>query len=409
MDAPAAQPGLKRFLAGTHRTASPDETLEWIAPLARRVGITRVANITGLDVIGVPVVAVIRPNSRSIAVAQGKGLTLAAAKVSGLMESIENYHAEHVQAPLLLANWREMLRRGDTIDLNGLPRVQGSTFSDGVKMLWIEGHGIMARKPLWVPFEIVHANYTLPLATGSGAFVMSDSGVASGNHPLEATSHGICELVERDAVTLWAHSGERERAAQRIRLDEIDDDPCRDLLERFARAGVSVAVWNVTSDIGIPAFFCTIVDREPRGLRSPRPASGAGCHPSRAVALVRALTEAAQTRLTMIAGSRDDIGIATYRRQEDRALLDSTLRMMNAAAPAFMFSDVPTHVGGTLEDDIDWELGRLACAGLAEACVVDLTSPELHIPVVRVVIPGLEGIHDAPGFIPGVRLRRRLK
>src|SRR5947209_4551762 len=81
---PGAGPGRleKRFRAGTHRVATPEETLAWVLPKARQMGITRIANVTGLDVVGLPVVAVMRPNSKSIAVAQGKGLSLAAAKVS---------------------------------------------------------------------------------------------------------------------------------------------------------------------------------------------------------------------------------------------------------------------------------------------------------------------------------------
>jgi YcaO-like protein with predicted kinase domain len=191
----------KSHTLGTHRTVAPEETLRRILPLLPRAGITRVANITGLDVIGVPVVAVVRPNSRSIAVAQGKGLDLVAAKVSGIMESLENYHAERVRLPLMLASWEEMRERGRTLDLAALPRLAGSILDPRAPFLWVQGHEILGRTSIWLPFELVHTAYTLPLPTASGAFQMNDSGVASGNHPLEATSHAVCELAERDAVT----------------------------------------------------------------------------------------------------------------------------------------------------------------------------------------------------------------
>lgn len=61
------------------------------------MGITRVADVTGLDRIGIPVVMVCRPNARSLAVSQGKGIDIEAATVSGLMESVELYHAEHIE------------------------------------------------------------------------------------------------------------------------------------------------------------------------------------------------------------------------------------------------------------------------------------------------------------------------
>ena len=86
----------KRFRDGTHRVVDPAVTLARVMPLAPRMGITRVAVLTGLDTIGIPVAAAIRPNSRSIAQHQGKGATLDAAKASAVMEAAETWHAESV-------------------------------------------------------------------------------------------------------------------------------------------------------------------------------------------------------------------------------------------------------------------------------------------------------------------------
>src|SRR4030081_492760 len=94
--------------AGTHRTVDPAETIARIRPFMPAMAITRIANITGLDCIGIPVVTVCRPNSRSLAVSQGKGLDLVSAQASGLMESIEFYHAERVLLPLKLASYEEL-------------------------------------------------------------------------------------------------------------------------------------------------------------------------------------------------------------------------------------------------------------------------------------------------------------
>src|SRR4051812_35005545 len=90
----------KGFRAGTHRCVSPAETVARLRPHLAGMGITRVANVTGLDVIGIPVVMVCRPNSRSLSVSQGKGLDLDAARASGLMESVEMFHAERAIGPL---------------------------------------------------------------------------------------------------------------------------------------------------------------------------------------------------------------------------------------------------------------------------------------------------------------------
>ena len=99
--------GEKQLKLGSHRICSAGETLKRIESQAGKFGITRVANITGLDRIGIPVTLAIRPNSRSVAVSQGKGRTLDDAKASALMEAIEIWHAENFSAPVYYGKQRE--------------------------------------------------------------------------------------------------------------------------------------------------------------------------------------------------------------------------------------------------------------------------------------------------------------
>jgi ribosomal protein S12 methylthiotransferase accessory factor len=372
------------------------------------MGITRIANVTGLDSIGIPVVTVCRPNARSVSVAQGKGLTLAAAKASGLMESVESYHAEHAHLPLIRASHNEVRFNRRVVDVATLPRSSASSFHDNLQILWVEGLNLVDGEPLWLPFELVHTNFTLPLPSGSGSFVMSSNGLASGNHVLEAISHGLCEVVERDCTTLWHCSSEESKQRTRLDLSTVDDPGCLEILAKYEAASVVVAAWETTSDVGIPSFLCTIVERSPDRLR-PLPAmNGMGCHPAREVALLRALTEAAQGRMTMITGSRDDLRRTTYAETQDLEFLRRMEQRIQASGPARRFSDVPTWDGATFEEDIQWELERLRAVGIEQVAVVDLTKRELGIAVVRVVIPGLESIHDIPGYAPGPRARRLL-
>jgi ribosomal protein S12 methylthiotransferase accessory factor len=238
---------------------------------------------------------------------------------------------------------------------------------------------------------------------------MSSSGLASGNHPNEALSHALCELIERDAVTLHRFSSERVRGQTRVDLRTVDDPVCRALLDRYDQAGILVAVWEITSDIGVAAFACTIVDGDPNPNRPIGPMGGYGCHPSRAIALSRALTEAAQSRLTIITGSRDDVrhqGPAGPQADLDAAI--TVRRKLLAEAPARSYRDAPDFSGATLEEDVKCILERLLSAAIREAVAVDLTKPVFKIPVVRVIVPGLEPLCDVPGYVPGARARRRL-
>ncbi len=101
--------------AGPHRSQTPEATLALTRPLLPRLGITRVGVLTGLDVVGIPVAAAYRPNSRSIAVHQGKGRTPAAAKVSAVMEAAECWHAETADLPLRLGGFDEIRRHGTAV------------------------------------------------------------------------------------------------------------------------------------------------------------------------------------------------------------------------------------------------------------------------------------------------------
>lgn len=396
----------KHFREGTDRAVPPEETLARARPLMERLGITRIANITGLDRIGIPVVAVQRPNSRSLSVSQGKGATLVAAQVSGLMESIESYHAEHVQLPLLHGSYREMHDRQRVVNVQGLARLSVSCFHPDVPMLWLVGTDLISGKQVLVPYELVHTDFRVPLPTGSGAFVMSSNGLASGNHITEALSHAICELVERDANTLWHYSGTRAQQQRQLDLATVDDDNCREVLKRFDSAGVDVIAWETTGDVGICSYLCTIVDKKGCADWPMLPVSGSGCHPKRAIALLRALTEAAQGRLTLISGSRDDLSEKSFNDAEVRSRSAKVRENIEGTTPSRTFQDAPDREHDTFDADVQWELESLIRAGIHEAIAVNLSHPDVDIPVVRVVIPYLETMSELRGFVPGVRARK---
>lgn len=402
----------KHFTRGTHRTVEPQETLRRACELAPLVGITRVANVTGLDRIGVPVVAVHRPNSRSLVVSQGKGLDLIAAKVSGMMEAIESDHAERPQLPLRLESYEELSRRLSVVNVAALPRISTSTFGVAKRILWCEGRNLANTEPCWAPFEMVHTDFTIPLPSGSGCFLMSSNGLASGNHPLEAISHGICELVERDAMALWELAGGARQPERRLDPDSIDDPFCRQVLDQFSAADIDLGIWDATSDVGLATFVCFIADR-PGVPGEVHTSHGSGCHPSREIALLRALTEAAQTRLTYIAGARDDADHRFFARARSTTRIDefrANLRRPHGTAMRD-FRTVPTYTATTFEQDVAWLLECLRRVGLEEVVAVDLSRPKFPVSVVRVLIPGLEGLFDAPGYVPGARataLRARM-
>ncbi len=381
------------------RAVGPAQTLARVAPFFPVMGITRVANVTGLDRVGIPVVLVCRPNSRSVAVSQGKGVDLDSAKASGVMESVESYHAERLQGPLLMGSLEELRYDHRLADVTRLPCHRSTAISGQCRTLWMAGDNLLGDDvPTLVPYDLVRLDFTRDAGATSG-FASGSNGLASGNSKLEAVCHAICELLERDATTLWHLQG--CHAATKLDTETVDDEVSCDLLQRFASADVAVGAWDTTSDSGVPSFLCRAVSSDPWSGHTVRPATGMGCHPNRAVALRRALTEAAQSRLTFISGARDDLFREDYARllgPDVQARWLSTVQV----APQRCFADVPTWPGGSLKDAVDWLLDRLRSIGIDQAIVVDLTRPEFEVPVVKVIVPGLEGIDDA-GYVLGER------
>ncbi len=398
-------PMTRKLTTGGHRIVAASDTFARAKRLLEPLGITRVANVTGLDCVGIPVVTVARPNARSLAVSQGKGLTLDAARASGVMEAIELYHAERVELPLRLASWNELRFSHQLADVARLPRVSPSAFTPNRQLLWVEGTELLSGQRMWLPYEAVHINLTVPFPSGTGCFILSSNGLASGNHPLEAMVHGICEVIERDAATLHLSRPANEQAVRRVDLGSVGDADCRHLLRLYEDAGVAVAVWDMTTDIRVAAFRCVIVDRDPSPVRPLAPVEGFGCHLVREAALARALTEAAQARLTLITGSRDDNLPELYAAGHDAAFIEhSRLEILKSAVRSF--GEAPSYETSSLEEDLAILLRSLRGAGIEQVIAVDLSKPGLDIPVFRIVAPSLEPYHGVSGGRGGLRALR---
>lgn len=392
----------KGWREGTDRVTSPRVTFDRVIAHAERMGITRVSDITGLDRIGIPVALCCRPNSRGLAVSQGKGLDLEAARTSALMESVESWHAERPARATFYGATDDVARDHRLVDLDALPRPGATAVRRDVPTLWTQAEDLLGGPGALVPYELITTDYALPRPPGRGLVAASTSGLASGNHPVEALVHALCELVERDACHAWNRDREHVEAARRVDPRTVEDPACRATLERYAGAGVAVGLWELTSDIGLPVFACVIVDARPDPLRPTAAADGAGCHPRREVALLRALTEAAQSRLTQIVGAREDMSRAVHAHLLAPATGDRVRRRLRPPSTLRDFAAAPTFDSSDLQLDLLHVLGRLQAAGLEQALTVDLSRPEYGIAVVRAVVPGLRSA-DAGAHQPRPR------
>jgi ribosomal protein S12 methylthiotransferase accessory factor len=384
----------KRFTYGTHRACDPIETLDRIRPHFSKMGITRLADVTGLDRVGMPVCMAVRPNSKSLSVNQGKGLSLPLAKVSAAMETIESYHAENIQLEKRLASYREIVEDSTACDPMSLPLLRDSVYHPDLPVYWVEGFDLIQEETVWVPYDLVHTDFRIE-PDQPVVFRMNSNGLASGNHIIEAISHAICEVVERDATMLWRIR--RDYTSNPVAFVDpqtIGSPACRDVLRQLSDAALEVYISHQTSSVGIPAFGCSLVD-----LKALNPFiysdiyAGYGAHLSKEIAILRAVTEAVQSRLTFIAGARDDMFQSMYRLADMASYQESRVQRLQSIPRTIDYRELPSLETDNLVDDVKRQLQMVQNAGFNRAIFVDLTQQEIDIPVVRVIIPGMEYEH----------------
>ncbi|MFC9768904.1 YcaO-like family protein [Rhodococcus jostii] len=365
-----------------HRARTPEQTWEAFSGVFERVGITRVAELTRLDRIGIPVFQAVRPLARSLTLSQGKGLSAASARVGAAMESVEVWHAERPsvdhRAPirevaLQLPYNLEALTRSDMIVPIPPARIQD----------WTTATSLVNGSITVVPTEAIRFDLTLPVWPPR-VFDGTTNGLASGNTLIEAQLHGMLEVIERDSVarTLAQYSSSRVTLAARAIDPHTVTGPASRMLEAVWSADCTVTIADMTADWGVATLVCVISSRD-----TVFRAGGFGCDPDREVALSRAVCEAAQSRLTMISGARDDIDTTLYRHPSALDPLPSELA--NGEGVGSAFSSVPTAaVCADPSDELNLLVSLLKRRGHMPVAV-DLTDSDLGLPVTKIIVPTL--------------------
>ncbi|WP_296433449.1 MULTISPECIES: YcaO-like family protein [unclassified Rhizobium] len=362
---------------------SAPATLARVTPLLAQFGITRVARHTGLDHIGMPVWCAYAPNAPSAVVAQGKGLSDVDARVSAVMEALERAVASRPAVSTFRATVQELRDNGHPLTtLECLIGLHQADIGPHEPVEWVKGRELISGGMIHVPFEAVILN-----RTRQTRFWMSSDGLASGNTIDEAILHGMLERIERDAYVLWQISDESVRHSRCVDPALFRDDVLDRLLERIKSSGLVLKLFDITSDVAIPCFTALLGPRAAlsgAAVRFAEVTGGSGAHPSAVRAAIRAITEAAQSRLTFISGARDDIAPTAF-----QALLPAELRVSFTSRPTV---PPPPSVakGLSLQQYLDHTTDKLRAAGIAMVAAVQLSHPDLPFAVVKVLIPDLE-------------------
>jgi ribosomal protein S12 methylthiotransferase accessory factor len=389
--------------SGVERTVRPAVTIRRARAVLDVIGVTKVADVTELDRVGIPNFMTVRPHDLGpgLSYYNGKGRTRDDAHAGALMEAIERHAGERYDGDIVAASPYNMSRRHACIDPLEIHVPMVRTYNEDLRLEWVLGFDLIGRKPTYVPLNCVMAPYDTP--EGQPLLYSSTNGLASGNTRLEALCHALCEVIERDASALAMARSDLRPAVAEILADLGFDDRVlperRDpplispeglprsaamLLRKLQRAGLKVRLRNLTSSTGIPTIDCAIADpSEPTGLADAH--GGCGTHPDARIALTRALTEAAQSRVAFIQGGREDIAEFVSAKQAP-----PEIEAWNDGGVTTSFDDIPSYQHASINEDVELMIDRMHRSGFDQVVVVDITVAQVGIPVVRVVAPRAE-------------------
>lgn len=326
----------------------------------------------------------------------GTGVDPEHARIVACAEALERYaNCLYDDAQLRWASANEI--GAEALDLDTLPRCSATELADphcpvvlpdkDGQMRWIRGVDLRTRKSSWIPAVLVYMHIsahgaekiTNPISTGAAAHT----------DPVRAITGALCEVIERDAISLvWL----QKLALPRIELDVVGPELQR-YLDLYADRDVTVQLFDATTDVGIPIVYAVSIAPNHPDCHTVV-ACAAGLDPQ--VAAAKAISETVSVRIALQGDKApDDVhdfnGVsdgAIYMGDPARAsaydfLLDSAARRR--------LSEMPSLATGDSTEDLRVVLDRLDAGG-HDSYLVDLTPDEamrVGMTVVRAVIPGM--------------------
>ena len=373
------------YFTGTHRVIAPEKTIENNEDKLKVAGVTRIADITDLDRIGIPIYTAIRPTAEegAVSIYGGKGITKEHSKASAMMEAFERYSAERQDSDdAIIAKIDEI--EGNYIDpksLNLPKELEKKDITD-LKLEWSLAKDIVSNEDHYIPTNAIFHPYKYPVSL----FKSNTNGLASGNVLEEAILHGIFEVIERDA---WSIFELTHKNYAQIDIDSIESDVINESIDKFESNGIKIKLMDFTADIKIPTIAASADDTVTKdaGLLT----LGMGTHLDPEVAILRALTEVAQSRATQINGAREDTVRADFAREAGyermKRINKYYFRQEDEKIP---LSSIENKSTTSITEDLKIVKEELMANDLDKILYYDLTRPELNVSVVRVIIPEME-------------------
>ncbi|MCD4703054.1 MAG: YcaO-related McrA-glycine thioamidation protein [Methanosarcinaceae archaeon] len=382
-----------RYMEGTQRVLDESTSLNNVQDHLEEIGITRVASITDLDRISIPIFSTIRPSAAegAISIYSGKGATEPQARISAIMEGFERCLAErngvnldvteNVSVPEIIGTCKEAAM--DHYALDPATLLLPEPLAEDALVEWTLGYDLLQNREVFVPSNAVYHPYDAP-GQSAKLFRSNTNGLAAGSVMEEAILHGLLEVIERDALSM----AEFNRNSGRELILTPEDGINYELVQKFKDKDVDIKLWVLSHDTDITTVVASTDDIQ---LEDPALlVMGAGSHLKPEIAVMRAITEVAQSRVVQIHGARED----TAREEFVRQIGYERMKRMNRFwyeedNGNVSLSELADYSSLSPAENIEHVLSELRKI-TDSAIVVDLSRNSIAIPVVRVLIPGFE-------------------
>ncbi len=361
--------------------------------LAAAIGVTRLANLTGLDRVGYPVVAAIRPITRNLSVSFGKGASVEQAKQSALMESAELHFSE--TPPRFFAEAAfDQLVPGSAIDPLLLEPADPAIDVRAVPMQWVQGADVLQGRQVLLPWQTISMDFSWEARRQERLVRFGATGLAASFDVAQAEAHALLEVIERDLHDCWNRSADEDKFDTLVALDQFTHPALASLQKMIADAGLSLLLWDMTGNSGVPCFLAEIMDFTP-GAHTAY-AQGAAAELSTTRAIGKAIGEALQVRLTYIAGSRDDLEWSDFDHRYD-AMVENRRQLADPrlARRKLRFAQ---DIDVSPEQRRDTIVRKTSEAGAEHLVFVRLTPEDHPLAVVRAIVPGFHDLPDVDEF-----------
>jgi ribosomal protein S12 methylthiotransferase accessory factor len=369
--------------------------------------ISRVAYLSGLDTIGLPVYSCSRVLSNTIAIHSGKGLTKSASRAGAILEAIEFEVGEPPRGEWKAGTGMQIPLE-DRLPLEDCFPTRSSIVNDFTLLAWEEMVNVQNGAPKLVPSDLI---WMVPRIKEQPMLYlqMGSNGLASGGTTEDAILSGLYEILERDAWTLNQFLLDNCGVLP-TRTPLIALPPRLETVVRLIEAvNIKLHLCDITNDYQVPVFSAILLDLSGNVAGT---FGGFGCHINAEVAAIRAITEAVQARSCYISGARDDL----FRRQfllmkrMDQFKLDEMFGQLELGSP---LSDYREMSFPDVRTELRYLLKMIRARGVSEVYVKEMGSyVDGAVHVVRVMSPQCEPFrfdHWAPGLRCLNYAQRKLK